>query len=417
MTVTRRSRSGHLSAAALVLALSLVGCSGVGTDAAAKPAVSGAETPTPGFPPRNYPAQAWTDKGLFVGGGKDAGGGTVRYRTDAAIISVDTGAVRSLPEFPFGALFEPEAIAVDGEVLVLGPSCDDVIQPEGGEAPGCADGGYAGGVYAIAANAWRRLDLPAELAGLGPFSSGEYRVTHALGTTPTGQALFAVGAPRAERVCSFEPATETWAAVPEPGVRVDDYCLTDNGLVAVTSKYSNFGKLLDDDPALTPVAGQGYSGSSTDGFVDAQVAVYDSREVAWSFGPALEGFTFKLTDPRVDCLGTGVMVSDGVDTSRVRVYDLPRAVWTEPTPPPVLPPRGARVWTGDELVHLPALPPIRGAERSPVLAYRPASGTWRTLGGASPPLTWEALWSGSRIVGYPMPVSDPDAGVFFYDVV
>jgi hypothetical protein len=61
------------------------------------------------------------------------------------------------------------------------------------------------------------------------------------------------------------------------------------------------------------------------------------------------------------------------------------------------------VWTGSELVFLPAVIDIE----KPGVAFDPAENAWRVVPGA-PALDRGALWNGSEIVAYAEPGVSPD---------
>jgi hypothetical protein len=356
--------------------------------------------------PRSYPAQAWTDRGLFVFGGSAAGKRDLTaYLNDGGLAPLSSRAIEVVPEAPFGPLFEPTAIQVGKSVLVLGPSCAAVYQTEGGEAPGCEDGGYRAGTYDLASREWRPLDLPAPLSDFGPFAPGAYRITRALGVTSGGEAVFALGEPLHEQFWVYSRGSDRWAELPGSGVRPEDFCLTGDTLVVATAKYRHGGKILDDSPMRTIKPGETGYGFAGDGYVEPQLALYDFGSARWQRSTAEPTMTFKGTTPKIDCMGTQVLLSDQIDPTGLRTYSIASGAWSSPPTPPTPPAGGARVWTGSELVFLAFQP--SGASFGSPTAFRPGTGTWRPLPG-SPPLSRAALWSGSQIVGY-------EDGVFAYD--
>ncbi|MEX1009095.1 MAG: hypothetical protein WD271_14795 [Acidimicrobiia bacterium] len=364
-------------------------------------------TPTPDFAGRFYPAVAWTGKGVFVFGGQAADTTDVSLLSDAAVLTPGSGDVQMLPDSGLGPLFEPDAIRVGNQMLVVGPACDEILQPEGGETGGCKPGTYRAALFDLSSDDWRSVAVPARLQDrYRSWWPGDYRRTQALGLAPDGNAVFALGALGAEEYWTYSSGSDTWTQLPAPGVRSDAQCLAGDNLVVLNSQYQYHGAVQADDPSTAQKPGESLSFGPDDGFVLPRIAVLDLRAAKeWTTGEALTDDLFDdSAPPSLACLNNSVLVSDAVATTNMHLYDLQTGHWRAPSVPPgansfpPIPPMGSRVWTGKELVFLPT--EEIGAS---AVAYAPSTDTWRTLTDL-PPVTRMAVWSGSTIVGYGEPL-------------
>jgi hypothetical protein len=380
---------------------------------------------TPDLKPRFYPAQAWTNKGLAVFGGQDRLSNPITYLSDGALVDPKSGSTTEVAPPPLGAIFEP-ALAADANTwLLVGPQCEKVIQPEGGEAPGCSDGEYVAATYDIGSGKWTAVTVPDALATYRAFSSGEYRITRVLGVTTDHRVVLALGAPLHEEFWTFDLETTAWTQLPSSPVRAEDYCLAADHLAVVTAQYSYKGTTLPDSPFRAQKPGEVIGGGPDDGYVDAAVAELDLRTGIWAESQPLIDVKFLAgTTPKLDCMADNVLVTDRVDQSRAHELNISTLSWADVSAPPRQPPRGARIWDGSELVFMPDPGEVGQAG----LAFSPSANSWRDLVDF-PEVTTGAIWNGSSIVGYSMPLprsiqkvdAPPDtlpaeSGVFSYDI-
>lgn len=363
--------------------------------------------PTPdSFPGRLYPATAWNGERLFVGGGERyRDDGSIELVGDAALIQSD-GTTDRLPDLPVGPLFEPAAAAVGDKVVVLGPVCDGLMQPSGGETPGCKSASYGGALLNVPSGEWQVLELPTALVGTGGFEPGGYRVTRSLGVTGDGRAVFAVGEKFNERFWTYDANSGEWESISQTGDRPDQYCLAGDILTVVTMRYDNAGNVLEDNPFRDgPQRRTDLTPTSADGYVQPRVLTLDlsDRSAAWSV-PSQGDPDVKfpgISPPTVLCTSSTVVAYSGLDQTKIyhaNVIGVP--TWKVASAPPQALPAGRPFATADSVVFPPSGSEI-GREG---IAYQVASDAWVRVEGF-PPITSEptALPDGRTVVGYGEP--------------
>lgn len=107
---------------------------------------------------RSNSAYVWTGDELFVWGGLDANAGSGHYANDGALYNPSTRTWRMLPPAPLPATVAPQALLVDGQVVVLPRDVPT----------GTARSATPAAAYNPASNAWRRI-APLPLAPQGQY--------------------------------------------------------------------------------------------------------------------------------------------------------------------------------------------------------------------------------------------------------
>jgi hypothetical protein len=300
---------------------------------------------------------------------------------DGVLVAPDGRTARSLPDPPFRApLYAPNAVAVGGQVLVVGVECARAYDEDSAD-PRCEPGTTAAAVLDLRDDGatWRSVDLPK--GAIGDYQSGG----RAVGTGTGGEAVmhFAGG------MYAFDPARDSWRRLPSAGVdagALRDSCITGDTLVVVSKET------IESAPVGTVAAPVVHTldlrGDST--WMSSVPADGTIRSVG---GMDVTGLL-----QVVSCAGDTVVVSQPGALEMTRAYSLTDRRWH--TPPRA--PRGvmaySTVWTGDEVVFLPTSADGRRVAN----AYRPATDTWRFREGV-PQEQFGGAWDGRAIVGYTRP--------------
>jgi hypothetical protein len=307
---------------------------------------------------------------------------------------------------------------VDDTIVVIGPSCTEIIQPEEGESEGCRPGTYRAAVFDLTKRTWREVKVPSGLSKFGAFTSGEGRITNALGATSGGRAVFEVGPPvflgGNMEYWSYSPSRDEWADLGSPGIRPEAACVAGDQLVVATAKYLNNGVVKDDSPFRHLTPGGSASGGPGDGWVEPSiVSLSVDHPGFWAESAPASDVMIKLGDPKLSCMGDSALVFGG-DRTNVRRFDLTSGAWSTPALPPAGPTpfnTDARLWTGTELLLRSETATLPGGSS----AYDPATNSWRAVTGVPPGLS-NASWSGSAVVGYSEPLDGAKAGIYWYPV-
>jgi hypothetical protein len=341
----------------------------------------------PGFPARVIPATTVVAGKLFVFGGNLPRSNT--FLNDGVLVARDFSTATHVPPAPFDPpLYNPRAVAVGPQVVVVGTACGPHPGDEDGAEPVCKPGTTVGAVLDTATMSWRAIDLPRRFR---PQRSGG---AAPLGATSDGRAVFQHGLGNATELWSFDPSHDTWAELAPAPVRVDRACMSGDTLVVQTAGYTNNGKILDDDPARL---GQGASRYLGDGYVQPRIAGRDlTANAPWSIGPPGAGITYVTGSPAVICAGDHVMVHDGANLDVSLVYSLAARTWADPPAAPMRGYFGTSVWTGSEIVFVA---PTSTSGPAPTMAYAPASNSWRVLEGM-PRAERSLHWNGDAVVAY-----------------
>jgi hypothetical protein len=342
-----------------------------------------------GVGPRMRPAQSWTGDRLFVFGGVDPSTGNWTLQNDGALVHPATGDTATLPTPPFDPpLWSPRAIA-----------------PGSGEEsePTCEPGTYAAATFDLASSSWAAVEIPGALREFRSTSrTGLDAVVRGLGATSDGRAVLVLGSYLAPQYWTYSPSSGEWRQLPDPGVRSDAACVSEDRLFVLTTKYQQGGVVLDSDPLLSATPGQPVSGYEGDGYVEPSLRILDlSGSTTWHAAPSASGVKFTTSPPRLACMGTFAMaVSQLSPAESLALYDTHTDQWSLPARPPIDRVFNGEVWTGKELVFLPLEVEVGALGE----AYNPTTNRWRALGGF-PAVTRGALWSGAAIVGYSEPLA------------
>ena len=353
----------------------------------------------PDFPARFGPAVANLQGQLFVFGGYGANPGPKQILNDAVLVSSDFATVRSLPNNPTDPpLYAPSAVGAGGQLVVVGVKCQAGEQSADAEDPSCAPGTFGVAVldFRDGRSDWREVEPPQ------PLSSVTMGMSHGLGATSDGRAIFELGPLRNESFWSFDPATDAWHQLIDPGVRPEDACLSGNNLLVLSASFRSNGRVVADDPNRHLSNGEIGAGYAGDGFAQPTIASLDLKDAReWVRSTAAPEVVYAYGPPEMTCTNDGAAVVDPT-FPLARFYSITTGDWTTPSMPPSTTYFRKPLWTGSELVFLPT--EINAGKNG--MSYNPATGVWSTPGGF-PFVTREALWNGHAIVGYSEPLRIP----------
>ncbi len=227
--MTTRNHLGRAALRAVVAMVVLATCGGGPTDGET------AASDVGGILGRRFPAAVGTPAGLFLYGGSEG----VDPLGGAALVDPVTGAEAALPEPPFEVPLAAHSVAAYSgtQVFVLGELCAATVEIDD-TTSGCEPGGLAAAVYSPAEQSWRSVGIPEELVAATdrerPWVSQLRGVTDdglivldliLEGDRAAGQAPF----------WTFDPATDEWVHLDDPGVVVDDACVAGDRLVVNSS--------------------------------------------------------------------------------------------------------------------------------------------------------------------------------------
>jgi hypothetical protein len=353
----------------------------------------------PNLEPRLFPAQVWTGDRLFVFGGYSPGSRNWNLLNDGALVEPGTANTELLPAPPFDPpLWEPQAITTEGKVFVIGHSCKVDLGVHDDSQPKCSPNTYAAATFDLSSREWSTAEIPDKLLGLTGFDA----IVRGLGATSDGRAVIGLGTWRDVQYWTYQPATETWSQLPNPGIHSDAACTSDDRLFVLSAKYQQNGRVLEEDPARSAEPGKPIYGYEGDGYVDPSLTILDlNKAESWRTSPASKGTKFRTAPPRLACMGpVAVAVSQLSPGEALAVYSNETDTWSLAAPPPIRRVFTGEVSTGKELVFLP----LENEVGEPGEAYNPFTDSWRSLTGF-PAVTRGALWSGSALVGYSEPIA------------
>lgn len=299
-------------------------------DGAAYDPVSHVWTTLPPSPlsARSDSAYVWTGRSLFIWGGLDSNAGSGHYTNDGAVYNPGTRTWRLLPPAPLPASGDPQALLVDGQVVVLS-----------GPAP--SGNGYSGmAAYDPTHNTWRRL------APVPPPPRG---AVFSVAVTSTGSSIVALEAWYDSAVVDYEEsyglaiyrydtATNHWSVLNThgngPGFGVGQALWTGRELIVPSvSGCPPFASC----PPTPYVSG----------------AVLDIATSRWSRMPPVElgggSMTSIWTGAALLELNTGAVFSGVVPGAGV-VWDPDSDEWTTLPTAPYAGNDTAAVWTGSRLL-------------------------------------------------------------------
>jgi len=376
------------------------------------------ETTADQFVARASPATVWARDRLFVYGGTDRpeyvetspdeGGSQASPDSavdstaapeevdvplgDAALIDPASGELEVLPPPPFEAPLQvlAPAVVVGDTVVLMGILCPAPIPDD--SSGNCEPGSYAAATMSLADRTWRPLEVP---AGLETVRNGHRT---AVGATSDGRAVFVLGRKTTdvggEELWSYDPETDTWAELPNPGVRIDGLCMADDTVVALTGSVSQDGEVAgEDQPA--PGGAEDFQAPSL------RLFNLDAADAEWTATPGaeVEPQTY-VPQPLLACAGSDAVIHNGVG-GELRVHSLTPGAEQEPwrlaSQKPADGLYSSLLWTGSELLFLN---PSDTIDEAPDLAYDVAADKWRVLEvDVNPGVT--PLWTGSAVTGWP----------------
>jgi hypothetical protein len=373
-----------------VVALAVLWVSGEegGDETVALAPPTGGVVAIPGFAPRFQPATATIDEAPFVFGGYPAEGAA--GFNDAVLVAPDFASATRVPAGPFDPpLYAPQALGVDGRVLVVGTACANQRAPEDSAAPICEPGSFVAAVLETrdGRHTWRRIEVPEPVRPQRWKADGGF--VGLLGTTSDGRAIVSFGFRDSTTYWTFDLDHDDWQPIEGPGVTPERACTAGDTLVVLAT-----GPLL----------------------------VHRDLQAggAWVRSASVPRVGNGERPPDLVCLGDRAALMDPAFAATLRLYSLTERMWSTPSAPPRSVYFRDRVWTGRELVFLPT----EADHGAPGMAYAPATDSWRTITGF-PSMTRGAIWSGTAVVGYsePVPIGERDgkplrapAGVFRVDV-
>lgn len=329
--------------------------------------------------PRRAQAVAWSGDVLFVFGGEvPRNDRQIEPLSDGAFYDPQIAEWIQTAEAPFEKpLFRPGAVWAGDTFLIVGVPCGptNLIAP----VPTCNPGGFAAATYDPETDEWAVHDLPAEA---GQPNGGYAGGVEALGADAQA-AYFNLGG----RLWQFRLDAGSVSPLPSPpvGDRFSS-CFTTNGLVASGERLPADVENTEPEPSnLPPAALPGLPIASVLGdgrWSAAQVPSVPNSLIATQ--PIISDY---CTDGGI----FAVVQPGGSGGQQVaRRFDVPTRRW-EALPPPMAPVGSVSTagWTGQELV-------LFGAEA--VSRYVPVDRVWRTT---APPLAEpveRAIWIGDRFI-------------------
>lgn len=335
---------------------------------------------------RSDQATAWTERGLFVSGGRDPnrvidGGEPLG---GAALVDPGTGAVTPLPEPPFDEPLRSGSVAaaVGAEVFLFGERCDGYADDP--DSLVCVPGSFAAAVYDIDSGTWRQLELPPELAeARSPW------IDRLAGVTTDGLVtleLVPEGLPAAGDApfWTYSIEADEWRHLADPGVAAESACVAGDRLVVLSAEG---GGVVDAVRLHTLHLGQADAGWTTGSSVP---------QADWDLSPRLAcGDDFALVH--------GYVLEAGPrrETAYRQVVTGDLNQW-EPLPAlPLVGATTASVWTGDQLLLVD--------QQGGVAVFDPGGDSWTALDLGTEGLV--AGWTGEMLVELSAMGSDRIVGV------
>jgi hypothetical protein len=325
----------------------------------------------PPIPPRTGALVATGEEVLLVAGSRVTGGhrwGAEVYR-DAAAFDIASGRWRLLPRLPTDPLYGPEAVLIEGQVIVVGVACRRFDL----EAEACTPGNYQAAAYDLSSQAWRRVSLPPELEAEGADTRISVDALGALGA----QAVFAVAdATGAHHLVAYAPREGGWRPLPAPQAATRDACAAGSAIVSLSYRFEADGVLTDVDPSIASQPGETVLRSSYSGYAQPVVSRLDTSATAWSPPLSTSGQAPGAAS-RYDLVcaaHTAIVTATDLGNVAFTAFDIATSTPTEvPAPPvPVELPIANRVFTGNEVLFW-------SASAATGMALRPADLTWRPM--------------------------------------
>lgn len=306
------------------------------------------------FRPAMYPALAAVGSRVFVWGGSPSPATDGAPLNDGAVFDPEAETFEAIESSPFtDPLRSPSAVAVGKRVFVIGVACTaDPVSTgaaEDGPALVCEPGTLVAAVYDVAAAEWSAVDLPAELAVLGPIDPAALLYPRAVAVGAVDSRVVLDAGPGFGDYWTFDIDTGEWTRLREPAVQIDEDAhargQSTGGFDACVA-----GSILLVAESANPVS-LDFARPSPDG-VKVHALDLSQPESQWGTTESLTYEQVKV--PEMSCSPQGALIYSSLPGGGSRWLDAPDLAWRAPGPQPEVAPNELVVtgmtWTGETFV-------------------------------------------------------------------
>jgi len=316
-------------------------------------APTGADTIVSEFRPFWYPALAAVGSRVFVWGGTSSDFDEMPL-DDGAVFDPASETFEAIESSPFAdPLRAPSAAAVGERVVVIGVGCtaDPVSTDaaEDGSALACEPGTLAAAIYDVSAAEWSPVELPSELAALGPIDPATQLYPRAIAVGSLDSRVVFDAGPGFGDYWTFDVHTGEWARLQDPAVQIDEDAHAQGQSTGGFDACVAGSKLLVAESA-NPVS-LDFARPSPDG-IKVHALDLSQPQSQWATS---ESLTYdQIPVPEMSCSPDGALIYSSLPGGGSRWLDAADLTMNTPGPQPETSPDAlvvsAMTWTGEEFI-------------------------------------------------------------------